>query len=104
MVHLNKNITSIRKTFRLKKAKELLSQYWFIKNKKGKIHSIGFCYIATEALFHLIGGEKSGYFPCYYKIKNESHWWLQNKDGHILDPTMDQYKPKKPNYKLGKRV
>lgn len=102
--NLNKSIIALRKTFRLNSAKKLLTPYWHEKNKKGKIHSIGFCYIATEALFHLIGGEKTNYRPAFYKKGKESHWWLVDNQGKILDPTKDQFKPNKPQYHLGKRI
>lgn len=52
----------------------------------------GHCYAASEALYHLLGGSKSGYTP--YRGKDElgvTHWWLQSKSGQILDPTVEQY-------------
>ena len=40
----------------------------------------GHCYAATEALFHLIGGLDSGWFPVRGKDENGvTHWWLQNQ-------------------------
>lgn len=56
----------------------------------------GHCYIATEALFHLYG-KTHGYTPRVTRIADETHWWLENQNGDILDPTADQL-PKKFNY------
>lgn len=43
----------------------------------------GDCYFATEALYHLLGGEASGATP----FKDKDHWYLQSRTGKILDPT-----------------
>ena len=52
----------------------------------------GHCYAATEALFHLIGGLDSGWFPVRGKDENGiTHWWLQNQEDLIADPTAEQY-------------
>jgi hypothetical protein len=80
-----------------------LTPYWREKNNESPIHSTGFCYIATEALFYMIGGIDSGYMPFFVKEDNETHWWLANFENKKLDPTADQYKPDVPPYQLGKR-
>ena len=52
----------------------------------------GFCYIASESLWHLLGGPKSGYTPYVARDDNGgTHWWLQSKSGDVLDPTAEQY-------------
>ena len=84
-------MNKIRAVFHLPEAKQLLTPYWRAKNEQSEIASTGFCYIATEALFHLIGGVDSKYKPCYFKENGESHWWLINEKNRILDPTFDQY-------------
>jgi hypothetical protein len=99
-----KTIKLIRKTFKTPEAKKLLTPYWREQNKNKNVHSVGFCYIATEALFHMLGGKNSGYkpvcisFPIDFYVNRpndpviETHWWLVNKEGKILDPTIDQIK------------
>ena len=59
----------------------------------------GHCYIAAEALWHLIGGRRSNYQPCVLTHAlwpqgldpGETHWFLRNGDS-ILDPTAVQFK------------
>jgi hypothetical protein len=66
----------------------------------------GHCYIATEALFHLLKDNKR-WKPMCASYNDEhgkaTHWWLVNKDnGNILDPTKEQYLPDEPPYHLGR--
>lgn len=83
---------------------DLLKKQFREENKSNPMY--GHCYVASEALFHLLGKEYSDYKP--YCGKGESgvnHWWLQNSKGDILDPTADQYYSvgKKPPYEKGRR-
>lgn len=69
----------------------------------------GHCYVATEALYHLLPNKNHYKSMCAsYFEKNFgkcTHWWLQHKqNGKILDPTKDQYLPKNPPYHLGKSI
>jgi phage gp45-like len=58
----------------------------------------GHCYVAAEALWHLIGGKKSGFVPqvlshgSWPKGLNpgETHWFLR-RGRKILDPTAGQF-------------
>lgn len=53
----------------------------------------GHCYVASEALYHLLGGKKSGFIPHVIKISDdESHWFLKHvSERMILDPTSTQF-------------
>ncbi len=56
--------------------------------------SYGHCYVATEALYHLLQqhGVSGGWSPV--RARDSSgvvHWWLESSDGWIEDPTEDQY-------------
>lgn len=52
----------------------------------------GHCYVASEALWHLLGGEASGYVPQNIKHAGGPHWYLKHKEtGEILDPTASQF-------------
>lgn len=53
----------------------------------------GHCYIASEALHHLVPYFK----PHTLRVKDEVHWFLRNKNypGQIVDITSDQF-----NFKL----
>lgn len=64
----------------------------------------GHCYIATEALFHLL--KDTRYAPM--RGRDDAgivHWWLIDKEtGKVLDPTSEQYTSKglTPPYANGK--
>ena len=51
----------------------------------------GHCYVASEALFFLLGGKQAGWKPIYLKVGGESHWFLKHKSGLVLDATEDQF-------------
>lgn len=65
----------------------------------------GHCYVAAEALWHLLGC--SEWKPMVASYKDEqgkaTHWWLVHRTkGTIADPTKEQYFPDQPPYHLGK--
>lgn len=99
----HKLIEEIRTIFKHTEAKKLLRPEWRKKNLESQIDSTGFCYIAAEVLFHLMGGLESGFFPMVGRRGEITHWWLQNKAGKILDPTHDQFKEKFP-YNTGRKA
>lgn len=51
----------------------------------------GHCYVATEALWHLLGGYKSRWRPAFIRHEGSPHWFLRHADGTVLDPTADQF-------------
>jgi hypothetical protein len=58
----------------------------------------GNCYVTSEAVWHLLGGKKSGWKPMVMKHEGDTHWFLQHvKTGTILDITAKQFK-RKPLY------
>jgi hypothetical protein len=60
----------------------------------------GHCYVASEALFHLLGSDD--WKPCNISHEGSPHWYLMNKrTGEKLDPTAGQFKTPVP-YELGK--
>lgn len=56
----------------------------------------GNCYVTCEALYHLMGGKRSGWKPAYLKHEGDTHWVL-TQGSLILDPTVKQFKTK-PDY------
>lgn len=72
----------------------------------------GHCYAATEALYWILGGPKSGYdpyvmsnatYPELLKNEGESHWYLKNRiTGKVLDITKDQFGDYDIDYDRGK--
>ncbi len=76
---------------------DLLKGIW--KNDDLKNYS-GYCYVATEALWWMLGGPDSQYTPYVLGNKDwpevlkkgETHWFLKSKVGKkIIDPTKEQF-------------
>lgn len=63
----------------------------------------GHCYVASEALFHLLGGYSAGWTARYLRHEGSPHWFLQHKDGTVIDPTEDQFSTPVP-YHLGRGI
>ena len=65
----------------------------------------GHCYVATEALYHILSlKEREKYKPYYLKVNDDTHWYLMTDDKiFILDPTYDQF-DFLPDYDSGKRA
>lgn len=61
----------------------------------------GYCYIASEAYYHLMGGKVAGFIPCTIKHEGVTHWYLKHKSGRIIDITADQFKVP-PDYSKGR--
>lgn len=61
----------------------------------------GFCYVASEAFYHIIGGKHKGLTPCMVKHEGVNHWYIKYKDGTIFDLTADQFK-NPPDYDKGR--
>jgi hypothetical protein len=81
---------------------ELLKKTYVEGNKNNP--TFGHCYVATEALYYLLGDES--FKPCRARdVEGIVHWWLQNDKGTILDPTAEQYTIRglKPPYEKGRR-
>lgn len=51
----------------------------------------GHCYVATEALYYLLGGRESGCTPHNAKVDGVQHWWLVDAEGNAWDATIDQF-------------
>lgn len=50
----------------------------------------GHCYVASEALWHL-GARELGFWPHHMRVAGESHWYLSNEYGTVVDPTVGQF-------------
>lgn len=88
--------------FKKPEALALLRPDWRKENERSGIPSTGFCYIATEALYHMLGGRSSGLKPYCAVYEEGTHWWLEDETGKRLDPTSSQYGEDDPPYHLGK--
>ena len=66
---------------------DLLKKEWREK-AKDQHYTFGHCYVASEALYHLLGADKSSFRPYYGKDEMGTHWWLVNMfngDNLIID-------------------
>lgn len=61
----------------------------------------GHCYVASEAIYHRLGGKGGGWTPQTLRHEGGPHWFLRHQDGSILDPTADQFHTPVP-YDQGK--
>jgi ADP-ribose pyrophosphatase YjhB (NUDIX family) len=57
------------------------------------------CYVASEALYHLLGGKKSGWTPMTVRHEGDQHWFLRHEDGLVLDATDSQFQRPVPVHK-----
>lgn len=63
----------------------------------------GQCYVASEALFHLLGGPSGEYKPAFVRHEGGPHWFLvSDKSGDVLDATASQFESVAP-YELAVR-
>lgn len=68
---------------------------------------LGHCYVAAEALYHALGAAESEWTPVRARdSEGITHWWLEDEEGHYLDPTADQYRFRgvEPPYEKGRRA
>ena len=63
----------------------------------------GHCYVASEAVFHMLGGRAAGITPIHMKHEAQPHWALRFSDGSIVDPTADQFATR-PNYSFARNA
>lgn len=57
----------------------------------------GHCYVASEAVYHTVGGKAAGWKPMSIQHEGGPHWYLKNDErGIIVDPTADQFKTPVP--------
>jgi hypothetical protein len=63
----------------------------------------GHCYVASEAIYHLLGGREAGYTPQVIQHEGGAHWFLRGAEGEIIDPTADQFSTPVP-YEQGRGV
>jgi len=99
-------MATIRQTIRkIQKAlsPDLLSKAY--ENESANHPVAGHCYIAAEALFHVLGGKRAGLIAYVARDpEGGTHWWVQDAKGKILDPTKEQYTAfgKEPPYHVGR--
>jgi hypothetical protein len=104
-----RNVVSIMNKIRRYLTDDLLLPKYRNERHIKLSHTTGHCYVATEALHHLLTPkQKEKFKPTYLKINEITHWFLrgvsiegENVILTILDPTADQFTGQLP-YELGK--
>ncbi len=51
----------------------------------------GNCYVASEALYHLLGGKAAGWTPMQMRHEGDTHWFLRHKTGLVVDVARKQF-------------
>lgn len=49
------------------------------------------CYVASESLYHILGGKESNLKPMNIKHEGVQHWFLLSSNGVVIDVTADQF-------------
>lgn len=72
---------------------DLLKKEWRKKHEEGACDPMtGHCYVAAEALFHLLPGSKAQFI----RHEGAPHWFVLSPQGEIIDPTASQFKTPVP--------
>lgn len=62
------------------------------EHAKGCDPATGFCSIAAEAVWAMLGGNQAGYLRFWARADGDTHWWiLDSKTGRVVDPTASQF-------------
>ncbi len=51
----------------------------------------GYCYVASEALYYLLGGSEAGLTVKSAPCEGGEHWWLEGRGDKLIDATADQF-------------
>jgi hypothetical protein len=51
----------------------------------------GYCYVASEALYYLLGGSEAGLTVKRAPCAGGEHWWLEGGADKLIDATADQF-------------
>lgn len=87
----------VLRAVRLSLTPDLLREPYRARVLAGAHPTTGHCYVASEALWHLLGGPASRWGPAFVRHEGSPHWFLRQKDGRgVLDPTVRQFREEPP--------
>ncbi len=70
---------------------ELVKEEFQFLQKKHRLG--GHCYVATEAMYYLLGGKNSGYMPASIVHEGVKHYYLKHREtGEVIDLTAAQFR------------
>jgi hypothetical protein len=94
-------ISQLRSTFAWPAARNLLYPQW----RHLQPASAGFCYMASEIIYHAFGGPPSGLrLQVATPDDMYTHYWLRDSDDMIIDPTADQLGDPRCHYTVGRNA
>lgn len=64
--------------------------------KPGKHPHFGYCNVASQALYWILGAKEAGYKPVRVQHEGATHWWVRASDGQIWDLTAEQFETPVP--------
>lgn len=83
--------------------KQLTSDLLLPKFRDDKHPLAGHCYVASEAIYHLLGGADFGIKPMFVRHEGQPHWFLTDAAGNVIDATCEQFtKPVPYHLAVGK--
>lgn len=98
---MNQRERSIMQRVKAVLTPDLLKQPYRRLVEAGADPMTGHCYVATEAIWHLLGGSKSPYKTMVIQHEGGTHWFLLGPDGTIIDATKEQFRTPVP-YEFGR--
>lgn len=73
------------------------------KHEEGCDPTTGFCSVAVEAVWAMLGGNAAGYRRVQVEAPGGgTHWFIRTDDGRIIDPTAAQFGGARVRYELGR--
>ena len=69
-----------------------LKREYLSKHQAGCDPTTGFCSVAVEAVWAMLGGNPAGYERTQVRMPDGgTHWFLRTSDGRVIDPTVAQF-------------
>jgi len=59
--------------------------------KPGRHEHFGYCNVASQAFYWLMGAREAGYKAMRVKHEGGTHWWIQSPKGKVWDLTKEQF-------------
>jgi len=102
MNYTKENLDKVSEVIKKHLTTDLVPLKWSHKNRGNPMY--GHCHTASGCLYKIFGPEN---LHMYRGFDGEIyHWWVQDKEGQIIDLTADQYfsKNRKPPYDVGEKA
>jgi hypothetical protein len=92
---MKNNLQRLKRAIVASLSPDLLKPEWLKRPRRNKF--TGQCYVASEALYHMLGGPRSGYVPQVIRHEGGTHWYLKQREtARIQDLTAKQFRKPVP--------